>query len=177
MRALLIAVALVLTGAASALAAPGPETPKAFLEGLYAHYEGPDGRKAPGYDPNFCVTCKPALWFDPAMVTLLREDDRLTPKGDIGALDMDPVAMSQDPGGFIAKVEIRTQTATTAHAVVTLTYPSHVPEEPGVVVIRMSLAKVGAHWRIHDISSDDLTSLRGMLIKENAARRPRHKRR
>ena len=60
---------------------------KRFVERLYAAYHG-DG-------PDYLGRQRGQV-FSPRMVNLLRRDEKLTPKGDVGALDGDPICDCQD---------------------------------------------------------------------------------
>jgi hypothetical protein len=131
---------------------------RAFLVRLYAHYplkEGaafePTGRSAPSV-------------FDPALVALFREDVRLTPPGDVGAIDSDPICDCQDDDGMSVRIEpVRATGAGRATARVDLRFGEASPPETSRLDI--DLIAVGDGWRIHDIRSKTMPSLGAYLTR------------
>jgi hypothetical protein len=141
----------------AANAAPGPESPQAFLLRLYApyvrgdHNVSPTGRRAPAI-------------FDAHLTWLIRRDQRMA-KGEVGALDGDPICDCQDfeplkdlsitaqpagPGRASAVVRFRN-----GGAAVTLTY---------------TLVAHGLGWRVADIGSVETPSLTAYLEQAEKAR-------
>jgi len=130
---------------------------RAFVAQLYGYY--PQRPHAPPFDP---AGRQAALVFDPSMIALFRENDRLTPKGDVGALDGDPICACQDDSGLVARI-----------GAARLTGPSHATVH---VDLRFSndkssanldLIDVGGHWRVYDVSTKDTPSLRAYMIQSN----------
>ena len=71
---------------------------KAFVVQLYSHY----GKQTnPVFDP---TGADAKTVFEPSMVALFGENARLTPKGDVGAIDGDPICDCQDDGGMRSRI-------------------------------------------------------------------------
>ena len=131
-----------------------------FLEKIYSHYPAPPGRN--GYFPTGPVARRV---FDPGLVALFREDERLA-DGEVGAIDGDPLCDCQDDGGLKVTIEdVRLTGPSSAKATVALRFSAGAP--PAFERLRISLAVVAGQWRIHDIGSGATPSLRAYLIEEN----------
>lgn len=103
--------------------------------------------------------------FDAELVSLIRENDRLTRAqgGEVGALDYDPLCGCQDTG-FKTKIKsVRILDSNRADAVVAFSRAGSVSR------IELTLALQQNRWRIHDIADNTMhtPSLRAMLIKAN----------
>ncbi len=134
---------------------------KAFLTGLYSHYDG----KTLDFSP--LVEHAPE-WFDPDMIALMAKDQKLA--GDeVGALDNDPVCDCQDYGKLSAEVTVLTADAqhARASAVVTETDPSVAAEDRKPRSFSYDLVRVDGQWRIHDIGTQTTPSLRELFIRSN----------
>lgn len=161
MRTAFLAVALAIAGLASAgrAAPPAPGGAGAFLHRIYSHYPHRPGASA--FDP--VGRSAPAV-FDPSMVALIRENLRLTPKGDAPDLDGDPLCDCQDDAGM--KVRI---------GAISLTDPGRATASVDLDLsgehrhLGFDLTRVGSQWRVHDIHTRDTPSLRAYLVKSNAA--------
>lgn len=132
---------------------------------LYSHYPQPAQASAKGsfFEP---TGRSASLVFDAPMIALMRENDRLTPKGDVGAIDSDPICDCQDDSGLIAKVgEIVATGPDTATAAVDLRFSLASP--PEVRHLKFSLVTQAGQWRIHDIDDGDTPSLRAYLTQAN----------
>jgi len=149
--------------AAPAAATPTAEDARAWLKAAYDHYKQPD----------FSPFTKPADWFDPALSAAIDEDARLTPEGEVGAVDGDPICNCQDPMGLKADIgEVRLISPTTAQADVALDF-----SEPGGPTapprhIKVDLTAVNGQWRIHDVtegSESFLTYLKDANAKARKA--------
>ena len=146
--------ACVVATSTGALGATDPG-PQAFLAGLYAHY--PVAGKAHPFDP---VGPLASQVFDAPLTALIRRDQR-NAKDEVGALDGDPLCDCQDDGGMSWKIaKLVPQGAGKAVAQVRLTFP----ETPRPRDLTVALVKTPAGWRIHDISSRDTPSLRGLFL-------------
>ena len=100
------------------------------------------------------------------MVALLREDARLTPKGDVGAIDGDPFCDCQDDAGLKVKVGAVSLTDPShATARVDLRFTEERPQETRRV--DLDLVDVHGHWRVYDVKTKDLPSLRALLVQSN----------
>ena len=153
-----IGCAALLATSASAAEPVGART---FLARLYSHYPHRAGT------PAFDATGKSAPQvFDPSLATLIRDSDRLTPEGDAPPLDGDPICDCQDADGMRAKIgTIRATGPASATAQVEITFAAAKPPE----VRRLAFDLVQSHgqWRVHDIHSKDMPSLRAFLAQAN----------
>ncbi len=154
-RALLLALAAGLTlFAHNPVPAQSSAAPEAFVRSTYNRY---DAKSAAS--PDFLGRDGPSV-FTPALLRLIRSDERHTPRGDVGKLDGDPICDCQDPDGLeVASVQIDRQQQNTATAKVDL----HFPSESRLRHIRLRLILLPQGWRIDDISTDDTPSLRKLL--------------
>ena len=134
---------------------------RSFVTALYSHYP------APKHGPEFDPTGRSAgAVFDPGMVAMLREDKRLTQPGDEGAIEADPLCACQDDSGLKADIgDIHPVDASHASAAVTLHFRASRP--PETIHVTLDLVDVQGQWRIHDISTKDMPSLRTYLAKSN----------
>lgn len=131
---------------------------KAFLTELYGHYNGATHDFSPLLD-------KAPAYFDSSLIALMQENERVTPQGDVGAMDFDPVCACQDYGKLSAGIHVLAATTTTAKVAAVL-HDDGV--SPGAdVSLSYDLVKVAGGWRIHDIGTTDVPSLRQWLIKAN----------
>lgn len=119
---------------------------EAFLRGVYGHYE----RDTAGWSvlgPNASEV------FAPRLLTLIRKDQKAA-KGEVGALDYDPVCNCQDYGPFrLDTVAIEPNGADRATARVGFT------NVDARVTLTLKLVLVKGRWRIDDIASPDIPSL------------------
>ena len=111
-------------------------------------------------------------WFDPSLLALLAEDAALHPEG-IGALGFDPVCECQDFGRLAADVSVleADEERARARVVVTETDAARSPEERAPREFTFSLVKGEGGWRIHDLRSPSIASLRSLLEDSHAAAR------
>jgi len=131
---------------------------RAFLERLYAHY--PQPANSAEFDPTGRDASEV---FDPAMVGLFRRNARLTPKGDEGDLDYDPICGCQDDASMRPLVGlVRLVGSSRATAFVSLRPPRNAADR-----LVLDLARDGEGWRIHDIHSKDTPSLRAFMVQAN----------
>jgi len=160
------ALALVLAAVTPASAADLAGA-KVFVTQLYSHY---GKQSAPVFDP---TDADAKTVFDPSMVALFRENARLTPKGDVGAIDGDPICDCQDDGGMRSHLGAARMVAPdTATAEVELTFTEASP--PLVRQVTLTLVTIHGQWRLYDIRSQETPSFRAYLIKANhEARRGR----
>src|SRR5688572_4043961 len=124
--------------------APPAETPRAFVERLYAGYRDPD------YDP----LAKPGRIFAPALVAAIREEVRLS-RDEVGYMDADPICQCQDAAGLRHSIEEIGQAAgKTATARLRLDLGDS--DRRGLT---LRLVRTKAGWRIADIATSDEPSL------------------
>lgn len=140
-------------------AAPLAETPKAFLERVYASYR----------DRNFSPFVRADRYFAPRLKAAIDQDARLA-KGEVGYIDGDPICQCQDSDGLRAKVvRIRRQGSGKAFAEVLLDYPDSTATH-----VRFTLVRTKAGWRITDVSSGDEPSLLRAIEQFNRSARRAH---
>jgi hypothetical protein len=148
-------IVLALLAAASQPA----ETPKAYMQRLYANYKNSD------YSP----FAHPERVFAPRLLSAINEDSKLA-HGEVGYLDGDPVCQCQDTGGMRPSITDVSQ------------------EGPDKATVRVSIGWEGEKarpatfkllrtrggWRIADVSSADEPSLLGALETANRKARAKH---
>lgn len=129
-------------------AAPVAESPRAFVERLYAAYRNPD----------FSPLSKPERVFAPPLVAAIAEDRRLS-RDEVGFMDADPLCECQDPSGMRPRIEAVSEPARGAAIVrVTLRFgPTNRRD------LRLRLIRLAVGWRVADVSSSDQPSLLGDL--------------
>jgi hypothetical protein len=123
----LTALALSLLALALLAAAPARgadlSAARAFVQQLYAHYPQPSNTS---FDPGGNAHAV----FDPSMVAMFRENARLTPKGDVGAIDSNPICDCQDDSGMRTRIgSVRLVAPDTAIAEVMLTFTEASPPD------------------------------------------------
>ena len=153
----ILAAGLLMAGCAAAQPAPDA---KAFLQGLYAHYDGHDMDFSP-------LNENAPQWFDPEMVALMDEDHKLS-DGDLTVIDADPICECQDYGRITADITV-TEVGpdhATANVTVAETDPSFEGAEPRHLAYDLRL--VNGQWRIHDIGNSYRPSLLQAYIDSNA---------
>jgi hypothetical protein len=140
------AAALLLLAATPSFADPTPASAEQFLRGLYANYK-PHGKPVSFVYPD----AKGIV--DPAMLALLKHD-KVKSKGEVGAMDSDPVCNCQDWGTLkVTSLKVTMSGAGAASADVTF------KDLDDVQTMRFSLVYLDGGWRIHDISTKDTPSL------------------
>ena len=144
---------------AAAAAQPQAETPKAFMERLYASYRASD------YSP----FKHPERVFAPRLAAALAEDARLF-KDEVGYVDADPVCQCQDTADLHAAVGKVTPAGPNGATVqVSIGFGADKPRP-----VRFSLVRTAAGWRISDISSADEPSFLHGLEASNRKERAKH---
>jgi hypothetical protein len=142
----------------AALASPvqAAETPRAFVERLYAGYR----------DPDYSPLARPGRVFAPPLVAAIAEDARLS-RGEVGYMDADPLCQCQDPGGLHPVIEeIRQPSPGRAMARLLLGFG---PSDRRTLTLRLVRTRAG--WRVDDIATADAPSLLGELQRFNRRRR------
>ena len=140
-------------------AAQPAETPRRFVDRVYASYRHSD----------FSPFVHPDQYFAPALVAAIQEDTRLA-HGEVGYLDGDPLCQCQDASGLRARIA-RVSVTGPGHATaeVILDYPDNTPAH-----VRLSLFRTKQGWRIADVSAGDEPSLIRALKRSNRKARHRH---
>jgi hypothetical protein len=153
----LVVVGAVLAGApARAAEAAGA---RSFVTWVYAHYSSHSGVS------NDDVFGKDmAKIFHPSLIALIKEDERLA-RGEVGALDSDPICDCQDDTDLAFKIKaVRAVGPARAMALVVRRSPNDQPEFEDIT---LDLARANGRWRVWDVRTKDTPSLRAMLIKSN----------
>jgi hypothetical protein len=145
--------------AAAALApAPADESPRAFVERLYAGYR----------DPDYSPLERPERVFAPPVVAAIREDQRLS-RDEVGYMDADPLCQCQDPAGLSPLIaEVRRPGARTASARILLRFGV---DGDGDREVSLQLVRTPSGWRIADVATPDSPSMLRELRRFNARRR------
>lgn len=150
-----ICLAVVAAAAPGVGAARDLASARAFVEGLYRGYhgDGPDylGRQA-------------SRVFSPGLLALIRRDKALTPRGDVGALDGDPICDCQD--FEITKVAVSVDAKGAGRATARARFLNF--GEPQTV--RFDLVAGPGGWRIDDIHSASTPSLARLLRRHAGGR-------
>jgi hypothetical protein len=141
--------------AAALLAAPAAESPRAFVERLYAGYRDSD------YNP----LDRPDRIFAPPLVAEIRRDWRLS-REEVGYMDADPLCQCQDATRLRAAIgDVRASAGRVATARVRIDFGGSDRRD-----LRLKLIRTGAGWRIADIATADEPSLRAGLKRFNDRR-------
>jgi hypothetical protein len=131
------------------------ETPRAFVERLYAGYRDPD------YNP----LAKPGRIFAPALVAEIKEDVRLS-RDEVGYMDGDPICQCQDAAELRHSIEeIGPETGKAATARIRLDFGASDRRQ-----LTLRLVRTGSGWRIADIATADDASLLDSLRRFNQRR-------
>jgi hypothetical protein len=149
----------ILLAAAAAAAQPQAETPRSFMERLYAAYR----------DTDFSPFEHPERVFAPRLLAAINEDSRLN-QGEVGYLDGDPICQCQDATGLqttITRVRLQGRDKATVNVSIGLTGYKPRPAT-------FSLIRTRAGWRIADVSSPDEPSMLRGIEQSNREARARH---
>jgi hypothetical protein len=150
-------MSLLLAAALLALA-PAAETPKAFVERLYAGYR----------DPDYSPLAHPRRVFAAPLVAAIREDRRLS-RDEVGFMDADPICQCQDASGLRPEIrEVATLSRSTATVRVVIDFGGS-----DVRDLSLRLVRSAGSWRIADIVTADETSLLNSLTAFNRRRSAR----
>jgi hypothetical protein len=152
----LAAAVLALCVAASAAAAESatPASAEAFLRALYAPYLAGDTKVSP------TGRAAPAI-FDRRLTALIRKD-QANAKGEVGALDGDPICDCQD-FERLTELSIKVRPTGPGHAIADVRFRNG--SSPSTLTY--TLVAHGSGWRVADIASQDTPSLAALLTKAN----------
>jgi Protein of unknown function (DUF3828) len=140
-----------------ALASTAAESPRAFVERVYAGYRSDD------YNP---LNHSERL-FAARLNAAIKEDERLA-HGEVGFLDGDPLCNCQDTSGMHSHVLSinRAGSRATAHVLVTWQGSSDRRD------VRLDLVQTGKGWRIADVgTSEELSLLKDLEAANRKARK------
>jgi len=141
------------------LAAAQPvESPKAYMQQLYANYR----------HSNYSPFTHPERVFAPRLLAAINEDSKLA-QGEVGYLDGDPVCQCQDTGEMRPSITSVTQQGTKATVRVSIGWPGE-KARPAT----FKLVHTSSGWRIADVGSADEPSLLNALEKANRKARAQH---
>lgn len=141
--------------AAALLAAPAAESPRAFVERLYAGYR----------DPNHNPLARPERIFASTLVAEIREDWKLS-REEVGYMDADPFCQCQDAAGLRAAIADPGRSRQGSAAVrVRLSLAG---SDRGDLILR--LVRTTRGWRVADIATADEPSLLAALRRFNRRR-------
>jgi hypothetical protein len=143
----------------AAAAAEPSETPRAFIEQLYARYS----------EPAFSPFKGPDQYFAKRLLAAIDEDSRLN-RGEVGYLGGDPICQCQDAAGLRATIaDVSLQRRDKAKVRVSINLQGY-PPRPAT----FTLVRTRAGWRIADIASAEEPSfLRGIEASNRTARAAR----
>jgi hypothetical protein len=141
---------LLATGAASPVHAQDLGAARAFVAELYAGY----GRKP---EPDY-VGRQAAAVFSPRLVRLMRRDAARA-KGEVGALDGDPICDCQDYE--IKRVEIAVAAAGAGRATATVRFRNFGEAR----TVTLDLVRINRNWRVDDTHSAGTPSLVGLFTE------------
>jgi len=149
-------ILIAFAAAAAPVTAPA-ETPRHFVERVYAGYR----------DADFSPLKHPEQVFAPPLVAAIREEARQS-RGEVGFMDADPLCDCQDPAGMRPSVTEAAQTGSAAARVrVALRFGDDSRR------LALMLVRTAAGWRIADISGPDEPSLLADLSAWNRKHRKR----
>jgi hypothetical protein len=124
---------------------PGAAGATAFLRQVYSHYPLPDRPTGREYDPFHRDA--PAT-FEPRLVAMLAEADRLTPDGSEGVLEADPICQCNSGATRGVVMPAVATLPGQAESIVVM----HDPGSPRTSHrIRIQLMHTARGWRIYDI--------------------------
>lgn len=127
--------------AGTAHAAMEADSPRAFLQRLYAAY-------ATGGKGNDFAYPEARAIVDDSLLSLLRRD-RMMSKGEVGALDGDPICQCQDWERFkVLSMQVEMNGANRARGDVTFTTAPKSAAE----AVHFDLVRENGTWKIHDLS-------------------------
>lgn len=141
----------------AALLAPArqAETPRAFVERIYAGYRQED------YDP----LARPERIFAAPLVAAMNEDVRLS-SDEVGYMDADPLCQCQDASELRPVIrQVRQESRLRAMAHILLDFGGSDRRD-----VRLKLVRTGAGWRIADIVTADEPSLLRSIERFNRRR-------
>jgi len=145
---LVLATLLVLS-----LQAPSTQSPETFVPSIYSRYKS----KMPDYNGKEAEAV-----FSPSLLQLIRKNGA---SGFIGHLDIDPVCSCNEIDGLaVDRIAVTRLARDHALATVSLSFGN-----AGSQILRLTLISVNGDWRVDDISSAVVGSLRKKLSQGTRA--------
>jgi len=165
-RLLLLSLAGVLAASPLRAQPPSSDDPAGIMTAIYtrvAKGKGEDGG-------NFVIESKAARakYLSKSLAAQWAKMDARTPKGEVGAVDFDPITNSQDPDVASFKVTPEKQQTDKATLAVTITGHRNERKEQADNVIRYDLVREAGRWKIDDIRGavdGKPWSIRQMLVE------------
>lgn len=137
-------------------AAPPQETPRAFLERVYAEYR----------DEDYSPLARPGRIFARPLVAAIEEDARLS-REEVGYMDADPLCQCQDHSGLRPTIrDVRRLGRGSATARILLDFGGSDRRD-----LRLSLVRTSRGWRVADVATADEPSLLESIRRFNRRRR------
>jgi hypothetical protein len=137
-----------------AVSDPPEKQVRQFVEELYSRRARP-GRRS------LLLDGAPDV-FTTSLVKLLTENRKLL-NGDLGVLDFDPFCQCQDDGGLEATIrKVSLYGIENATVDVDLLFPGGSRDS-----VRLALEEEQNHWRVRDVQSKKMESMRNALSQEN----------
>jgi hypothetical protein len=144
------ALAFVLPVASGEVCAGAGDGAEAFVRGLYAQYTPHGHPVAFGYPDAKAIVDAPMLeWL---------HRDQVKSKGDVGALDSDPVCQCQD-WEHLKVDSVQSISRGPGTATVEVSVEDGSGKDRWHQTVRFDLVQAGGAWKIHDIHAHDLPSL------------------
>jgi len=150
MTRIIVSALLCLFAVTPVTADPSAASAEQFLRGLYAQYK-PHGK------PVAFVYPDAKGMVDPAMLAMLKHDKDAS-KGEVGAMDSDPICRCQD-WTAIKVVSVHVTMSGKDAAAADLAFS----DDGQVEKVHFALVWTSGGWRIHDIGAKDEPSLAGYL--------------
>ena len=151
----MILILITLISIAQAAATPPAPSPEQFVRNLYQREQ--HATKAD--EEAFTGHLGAEAIYSPSLLELIRKDIRNTPAGDIPRLEGDPICNCQDSAGLIvSNLQMTPPADGHSDAVIALRVAGSKQRK-----ITLHLLLTPAGWRIDDISTKDLPSLRTYL--------------
>ncbi len=127
-----------------------------FVRTTYARYANANSTEGPLY-----LNKDAPSVFSPSLLRLIRADQRNEQKGYVGKLDFDPICACQDDDGIVLE-NLKLNLTGPHTAIVNLTINAHRPPH---IPIRLTLVWTTKGWRINDIHTKGIPSLKKYLIQ------------
>jgi len=149
MRPLALPLLIALLASPAPVSAQDLGAAKAFVTGLYAAYGKPPG-------PDYLGRQAKAV-FSPALLGLMARDAARTPKGEVGALDGDPICNCQDHE--ITGVSVVVTETGSGRATAIVGFRNFGRAES----VGLDLVWAQGGWRVDDVHARDMLSLVKLL--------------